>query len=138
MGPTDIISNPAGSYKMLNATSGHDRIQQLGLLVCDHELDGTQRPGPTHFLAPNTTQFDENWATAAKNALSYACQVSLSDEYPADETSGTLLHGPVTASNVPALVGTTMQRNYTVVSRPDGVCLRLWLENVKEGYRWEI
>jgi len=72
---------------------------------------------------PKETDSDEDWAEVGKHAMSYAGYFSLNQSVPATKFKGQLLHGPMVAASVPAMVGATQIRNYVVYEREDGVYL---------------
>lgn len=52
--------------------------------------------------------------------LCYAGPLSVSDTIPANSTSGQVIHGPLDVATIPAWVGTSQARNYTVFEDPNG------------------
>lgn len=52
--------------------------------------------------------------------LCYAGPLSVSDTIPANTTSGQVIHGPLDVATIPAWVGTSQARNYTVFEDPNG------------------
>lgn len=52
--------------------------------------------------------------------LCYAGPLSVSDLIPASNTSGQVIHGPLDVATIPAWVGTSQARNYTVFEDPNG------------------
>lgn len=73
---------------------------------------------------PKKEDAEELWALVGRHALSYAGTFSVTERSP-DETTGQVIHGPLFVCSVPALMGTTLVRNYTLFRRPDGEYLRL-------------
>ena len=55
--------------------------------------------------------------------LCYAGPLSVSDTIPASDTSGQVIHGPLDVATIPAWVGTSQARNYTVFEDDDGKTL---------------
>ena len=77
---------------------------------------------------PQDTDPVEDWALVRSHAMSYAGHFSINQSVQATEYKGQLLHGPLVAASVPAMVGTTQVRNYVVHERADGVYLMVWTE----------
>lgn len=55
--------------------------------------------------------------------LCYAGPLSVSDAIPASNVSGQVIHGPLDVATIPAWVGTSQLRNYTVFEDADGETL---------------
>lgn len=56
----------------------------------------------------------------SSSLLCYAGPLSVSDTIPANTTSGQVIHGPLDVATIPAWVGTSQARNYTVFEDPNG------------------
>lgn len=59
----------------------------------------------------------------SSSLLCYAGPLSVSDTIPANTTSGQVIHGPLDVATIPAWVGTSQARNYTVFEDPNGETL---------------
>lgn len=68
---------------------------------------------------------DELWALVGKHSLAYAGPITLSDAIPANETHGQVFHGPLIVSNIPAWVGTSQRRNYTIIKENNDTLLHI-------------
>lgn len=66
-------------------------------------------------------QSDEDWALVGKHTLGYAGPFTFING--STNSSGTLIHGPLTVGNVPAWVGSNQTRNYTVFTESEEVIL---------------
>ncbi|KAL1860344.1 hypothetical protein Daus18300_009257 [Diaporthe australafricana] len=138
---SDIISALAGTYALLNVTvitqNGTALLDEsygaapVGHLTYTNEgymsatITATEpewRPLDLTFPAqPNQT--DAAWAAVGKHLLCYAGPVSVSDTIPATNVSGQVIHGPLDVATIPAWVGTSQARNYTVFEDEDGQTL---------------
>lgn len=86
-----------------------------------------QHPGPSSspvFPFPpypsRLEPFTNSWVLPSSSLLCYAGPLSVSDAIPANETSGQVIHGPLDVATIPAWVGTSQARNYTVFEDPNG------------------
>jgi len=86
---------------------------------------------------PKPEDAQDLWALIGRHALSYAGTFTITERSP-DEKTGQVIHGPLTVCSVPALVGTNLTRNYTLLQRPDGEYLRLFSVNTESGRSSEI
>jgi hypothetical protein len=86
--------------------------------------DADWRP-PNIAWPPKATDSDVDWSKVGKYAMSYAGYFSVNQSVPATKSMGQLLHGPMVAASVPAMVGATQRRNYVVYEREDGVYLKV-------------
>jgi hypothetical protein len=71
---------------------------------------------------PRDDQLDSDWAKIGKTTLSYWGPYTA---VPTTELTGSVVHGPLVGSHVPRSVGSTLQRNYTVVKTDEGTFLNL-------------
>lgn len=65
-------------------------------------------------------KYSANLSRLLSSLLCYAGPLSVSDTIPANETSGQVIHGPLDVATIPAWVGTSQARNYTVFEDPNG------------------
>jgi hypothetical protein len=70
--------------------------------------------------------------------MSYAGFFSINTSVPATKYSGQLLHGPLIAASVPAMVGTTSRRNYDVYEREEETYLLVWITTDDPTFRSDI
>ncbi|KAK3356720.1 Lipocalin-like domain-containing protein [Lasiosphaeria hispida] len=138
----DLLAKLAGSYILVNTTAWNNGTELPNSLGNNYTgiLTYTRTGWMSANLASTDAEFspqnitwpprennsDTDWLLAAKHALSYAGQLSVSDAYPATEEEGQLIHGPLTVSSLPSWRGTLQLRNYTVYKRDDGVFLKIW------------
>lgn len=79
-------------------------------------------------------QSDEDWARAGRHTLSYAGPWSFGEAVPgvpATEVEGQIIHGPLTAANIPSWIGVEKTRNYTILNSDEGTFLRFLVQ--KDG-----
>jgi hypothetical protein len=86
--------------------------------------DGTQRPLNINW-PPREGDSNADWALAGKGALAYAGLFSVNET--STKNKGVLLHGPMIAASVPAMVGDTQVRHFEVHERDDGTYLLLYI-----------
>lgn len=67
------------------------------------------------------SQLDEDWALVGKHTLAYAGPFTFMEG--STNSSGTVVHGPLTVGNVPSWVGSNQSRNYTVFAGQDEALL---------------
>ncbi|KAG8164325.1 hypothetical protein KVR01_006243 [Diaporthe batatas] len=134
----DIIAALAGSYSLLNTTvvTPNGTVTQdqaygaapVGMLHYTPEgymsatITATEpewRPLDLTFPS-QANQSDAEWAALGRHLLCYAGPLQISDAIPANSTSGQVIHGPLVVAAIPAWVGTSQARNYTVFEDPNG------------------
>ena len=96
------------------------------------------RPDSVNLPPPpiDASEFDHEWAVAAKFALAGAGPYSVVSDrlHPATtELHGQIHIGPLVVSNLPGFVGSTLVRNYTLYYRENGVFLKLTRESLGGG-----
>lgn len=72
------------------------------------------------FTPTSFANYSANLTRFTSSLLCYAGPLSVSDTIPANETSGQVIHGPLDVATIPAWVGTSQARNYTVFEDPNG------------------
>lgn len=88
------------------------------------------------------TQFDHEWAVAAKYAVSYAGPYTISGVSNSPGTKpefeGEVRHGPLTVASFPGMVGSTQVREYALYhDKKDGILLKITgVVNGVEGIFW--
>lgn len=93
--------------------------QYVPRLRLDTSLPPFPRCFPFFLLEPSANV----WLRSSSSLLCYAGPLSVSDTIPANETSGQVIHGPLDVATIPAWVGTSQARNYTVFEDPNGETL---------------
>jgi len=85
---------------------------------------------------PRANDSTDDWALVGKNAFSIAGRFrAVSDDGDGDGDDvarGQVIHGPIEVASVPSFVGTTEERNYTVVRQENGAVYlgwHLWLDD---------
>ncbi|KAH6849675.1 Lipocalin-like domain-containing protein [Chaetomium sp. MPI-CAGE-AT-0009] len=149
-----IIAALAGTYSLINSTAWRNGTQlpsswgsnPVGLLTYTRygymaanmaATDENLRPVNISWPAKDTDA-DEDWALVGKHAMSYAGLFSISPSVPATKYSGQLLHGPMIAASVPAMVGSTSKRNYVVYEREEATYLLVSIPSDDPTVRSEI
>ncbi|KAK0613498.1 hypothetical protein B0T14DRAFT_526391 [Immersiella caudata] len=81
----------------------------------------------TVFWPPRDNHSDPllDWILVGRHAFSYASPFRLNESVHATMETGQLLHGPITVSSVPSMIGQTLVRDYRVVEMEDGVYLKV-------------
>ena len=113
----------------------------MGLLIYTESgyMSATCTSTDTDLLPPDLNitypmlegQSDEDWARAGRHTLSYAGPWSLGEVLPgvpATKQSGQIIHGPLTAANIPSWIGQEKIRNYTVFDSEEGLLLRFLVQ----------
>ncbi|KAK0715253.1 hypothetical protein B0H67DRAFT_645028 [Lasiosphaeris hirsuta] len=130
--PQAIFAALAGTYLLLNNTGTVNGVPYpssfgdpaVGIIAYSAAgIFGTTKAMPTGPLR-------------AKHAFSYAGPCRINDKFPANETQGRILHGPLTASSVLAYIGTGLGRRYTILKRDDATYLKPWMDD--EGIMGEV
>ncbi|KAK0735227.1 hypothetical protein B0T26DRAFT_630894 [Lasiosphaeria miniovina] len=117
MRPEALLASLAGTYSLYNTTNLYNGVAQRsnpsgGILIYTATGYMSATLGPS--------------AAGVATVLAYAGPLSVSDTVPSTETSGQMMHGPLTVASTASWVGTRQPRNYTVFRQPDGsVFLRI-------------
>ncbi|KAI1857547.1 uncharacterized protein JN550_013180 [Neoarthrinium moseri] len=80
---------------------------------------------------PQDNQTDADWAVLGRHTYSYAGPVT--DVVPRYPTAGSLVHGPLTFSNIPAQVGTAQHRDYELLDDASYLQLTVKLDTGNSG-----
>ncbi|KAK3363977.1 Lipocalin-like domain-containing protein [Lasiosphaeria hispida] len=151
----DIIAALAGTYSLINSTVWRNGTLQepsswgaapVGLLTYTRwgymsaNMAATEKDVRPQNISwpPKETDPVGDWALVGKHAMSYAGLFSLNQSVPATKYKGQLLHGPMIAASVPAMVGAIQRRNYNVYERDDGTYLMVSVPNKDVTVRSEI
>lgn len=71
---------------------------------------------------PVDGQQEAEWAMIGKSTLAYSGRYAV---FPTTHSAGRVEHGPLVTASVPNLLGTTMNRNYTLVRGGEGDFVQL-------------
>ncbi|CAI6333183.1 unnamed protein product [Periconia digitata] len=140
--PTDIFAALAGTYTLLNTSSTLNGTAvpdlaygeaPIGLITytaagyMSATLAATEPDlRPANLTFPfQASDPDSLWALVGKHSLAYAGPFRVSDAIPANETHGQIFHGPLVVANVPAWVGSSQRRNYSVIDEGGERYLRI-------------
>ncbi|GAB1311864.1 hypothetical protein MFIFM68171_02074 [Madurella fahalii] len=141
-----IIAALAGTYSLINSTACASwqngtiipnswGLNPVGLLTYTRygymaaSMAATEERWRPQNISwpPKDSDSDADWALVGRHSMSYTGLFSLNESVPATKYQGQLLHGPMVAASVPAMVGSTSVRNYEVHEREDGIYLMVWL-----------
>ncbi|KAK4149776.1 Lipocalin-like domain-containing protein [Chaetomidium leptoderma] len=149
-----IIAALAGTYSLINSTPWRNGTESpspwgrnpVGLLTYTRygymsaNMAATEenvRPLNIRW-PPKDTDADEDWVLVGRHAMSYAGVFSINQSVPATKFGGQLVHGPMIAASVPAMVGSTSGRNYAVHEREDATYLLVSIPSDDPNFRSEI
>ncbi|KAF2738854.1 hypothetical protein EJ04DRAFT_560503 [Polyplosphaeria fusca] len=124
--PTDILTLIYGTWLLVEQNGTSNKLGRgtsrypIGLLtytptnyMSANIMASEPEFRPSWLQYPNElSDSDTDWAQVGKHTLSYAGPFSLVAMSPGSNTSGQLIHGPLTMANVPSWVGTEQSRNF--------------------------
>jgi hypothetical protein len=124
------------SYSSQNTTSTSYGAHPSGQIIYTPDfymsaniMSTTPTDRPVNITYPSKdNDTDHDWAQVGKHTMSYAGPWSVTW---GNETSGELVHGPLTFSAAPGWFGTPQRRNYTIYEGRK--VLNLWTVNKDTG-----